>query len=312
MNSRKPLPPGLPEPAFTVGQAQSVGVPGHRLRARDLNAEVAGVRSLRHDLELAERCALFQLRLTPESFFSHTTAAQLHKIPVPHDAAHSSLLHISLPAPHRAPHARGIAGHSLQIEPHDLLTRPDGLRVTTPLRTWFDLAHMLGLLDLVAAGDALIHWRLPLVSAVDLADALNRPLNRRIRRKIRQAAALLNDRSESPPESKLRAILELAGLPLSGVNHVISDAFGEFVARTDLTIARYRIILEYQGDYHRTTKGQWRADMTRRAKLEAQGWRVMDLNADDLKNPTELVQRIRALAQLPPLLSTRTTPLSTP
>ena len=89
------------------------------------------------------------------------------------------------------------------------------------------------------------------------------------------------------------------------MNHVVTDRFGEFVARTDLIIDRYRIILEYQGDYHRTKKGQWRADTTRRAKLEAQGWRVMELNADDLRNPTELVQRIRALAQLPRLETTR-------
>ncbi|WEO77792.1 DUF559 domain-containing protein [Cryobacterium sp. SO2] len=301
MSARLPLPPDLPTPAFTVGHAQRAGVPGHRLRAADLNAEVAGIRSFRHDLTLPDRCALFQLRLAPESFFSHSTAALLHGMPVPYERATDARVHISFPSPHRAPHARGIAGHSLQVEAHDLMTSVDGLRLTTPLRTWFDLAHSLGLLDLVAAGDALIHWRRPLVSALDLAEALNRPLNRRVQRKLRHAGALLNDRSESAPESILRALLELAGLPVSGVNHVVTDRFGEFVARTDLLIDRYRIILEYQGDYHRTKKGQWRADMTRRAKLEAQGWRVMELNADDLRNPTELVQRIRALAQLPRL-----------
>jgi len=301
MSARHPLPPDLPTPAFSVGHAERAGVPAHRLRAADLNAEVAGIRSFRHDLSLPERCALFQLRLAPESFFSHSTAAVLHNMPVPYELATDGRVHIAFPAPHRAPHARGIAGHSLQVEAHDLMTLSTGLRVTTPLRTWFDLAHSLALLDLVAAGDALIHWRRPLVDALDLADALGRPLNRRVRRKLRHAGELLNDRSESAPESILRAILELAGLPVSGVNHVVTDEFGEFVARTDLVIDRYRIILEYQGDYHRTTKGQWRADMTRRAKLEAQGWRLMELNADDLRNPAELVRRIRALAQLPRL-----------
>lgn len=301
MNARGPLPPDLPTPAFSVQHARRAGVPAHRLRATDLNAEVAGVRSLQHDLSLAQRCALFQLRLTPSSFFSHSTAAMLHAIPVPYRVAHSALIHVSVPAPHRAPHAAGLAGHALQVQPHELMTLPDGLRVTTPLRTWFDLAHSLGLLDLVAAGDALIHWRQPLVSALDLAEALGQPFNRRIRRKLRHAGELLNDRSESPPESILRALLILAGIPVSAANHVVTDRFGEFVARTDLIIDRYRIILEYQGDYHRTTPGQWRADMSRRGKLEAQGWRVMELNADDLKDPAELVNRIRTLAQLPRL-----------
>jgi very-short-patch-repair endonuclease len=78
----------------------------------------------------------------------------------------------------------------------------------------------------------------------------------------------------------------------------VTDRFGEFVARTDFILDEYKLVLEYQGDYHRSTKGQWRADMTRRSKLEAEGWRVMELNADDLKDPIELVTRMRKLARL--------------
>jgi very-short-patch-repair endonuclease len=70
------------------------------------------------------------------------------------------------------------------------------------------------------------------------------------------------------------------------------------VARTDLILEKERVVLEYQGDYHRTTKGQWRADMTSRSRLEARGWRVMELNADDLKDPVELLARIGAMIAL--------------
>jgi very-short-patch-repair endonuclease len=66
-------------------------------------------------------------------------------------------------------------------------------------------------------------------------------------------------------------------------------------------LVRRGLALEYQGDYHRTKKGQWRADMSRRSKFEALGWRVMELNANDLKDPAELVDHIRAPAQLPRL-----------
>ncbi|MDZ4046071.1 MAG: DUF559 domain-containing protein [Rhodoglobus sp.] len=54
-----------------------------------------------------------------------------------------------------------------------------------------------------------------------------------------------------------------------------------------------RLIIEYQGDYHRT-RAQWRKDMTRRSRLEARGWRVMEVGADDLRDPRELVARVRA------------------
>lgn len=208
-------------------------------------------------------------------------------------------MHIALPSPARAPHANGVIGHMLQIENHELTVHGD-LRVTTPIRTWLDLAPMLSLHDLIAAGDHLIHWRLPQASPRDLAEAVLSRLDRRGRRKLSSALGLLNDRAESPQESILRVIVTLAGLPEPRINHEVTDRFGEFVARTDFIIDELKIVLEYQGDYHRTTKGQWRADMTRRSKLEALGWKVMELNADDLKDPDELVSRIRSLASLPP------------
>jgi len=231
------------------------------------------------------------------SFISHATAAKLHGIPLPYRLHTDARTHISVPAPARAPHARGIRGHMLQIESHEL-TVLDGLNVTTPIRTWLDLGTMLSLHDLVAAGDYLIHWRTPLASHVDLVEALASRLDRRGRKALAHALALLNDRAESPPESILRVIVVQAGLPEPRINHDVSDRFGEFVARTDLMIDEYKIVLEYQGDYHRKTPGQWRADMTRRSRLEALGWKVMELNADDLKDPEELVRRIRTLAAL--------------
>src|SRR5690606_13019222 len=105
-------------------------------------------------------CRLVQVRMPESAFFSHITAAKLHGIPLPYRLDKDPLVHVSVPAPARAPHAAGIAGHMLQIESREL-TVHDGLRVTTPIRTWLDLGTMLSLHDLVAAGDHLIHWRLP-------------------------------------------------------------------------------------------------------------------------------------------------------
>ncbi len=92
-------------------------------------------------------------------------------------------------------------------------------------------------------------------------------------------------------------ILTLAGLSDFAVNYVIvSTEMGRDV-RLDLAFRRQKLVLEYQGDYHRTAK-QWRKDMTRRSRLEADGWYVMELNVDDLANPTELVARIRRVLAL--------------
>lgn len=61
------------------------------------------------------------------------------------------------------------------------------------------------------------------------------------------------------------------------------------------------MILEYQGDYHRDPR-QFRADMTRFSKLEADGWYVIQINANDLANPQELVARIGQVLSTRPLI----------
>lgn len=64
--------------------------------------------------------------------------------------------------------------------------------------------------------------------------------------------------------------------------------------RTDLSWPAWRVVVEYQGDYHRAT-GQWRSDMRRRSALEAQGWTVIEANWDDVLDPAPLISRLRRL-----------------
>lgn len=210
-------------------------------------------------------------------------------------------LHVSVPVPSRAPHASGIAGHQTSA-PYWAMT-VHGIRLSHPARTWRDLATEMPLDHLVAAGDFLIHWRHPLVTVDELLLAMATATNRRGFARATLALPLLDDRAESAPESLLRVLLLGNGFTGLVINRHVDDRFGEFVARTDVGIPSLGIVLEYMGDYHRTTKGQWRADMTRRARLEATGTRVMEVNADDLRDPNELVSRIRQLASLPSIVS---------
>ncbi|HEY8911932.1 hypothetical protein [Lacisediminihabitans sp.] len=294
----RPLPPGIARGAFTVEEGRASGLSARRLRAGDLDRRYWGLRSAARASTLRERCLLLQRRLPDHAFFSHTTAAVLAGIPVPLSCETDPALHVSVVDPTRAPHARGLAGHRLRIEEIDIAVR-GGIRLTSAARTWCDLADILTLPDLVAAGDHIIHWRQPLATRKQLEVAVASRVGRRGLKVLRRAVQMLSDRAESPPESHLRVILLLAGFPEPRVNHAVTDRNGEFVGRTDLILDAEKIILEYQGDYHRPGQRQWRADMTRRSRLEALGWRVMELNADDLKDPVELVARIRALAALP-------------
>ncbi|MHA6669910.1 endonuclease domain-containing protein [Homoserinimonas sp. A447] len=62
--------------------------------------------------------------------------------------------------------------------------------------------------------------------------------------------------------------------------------------RGDFAFPREKVIVECQSEYHSETE-QFRRDMTRIANLPADGWYVMQVNADDLRNPRELTDRIR-------------------
>ena len=290
----EPLPPALIGAHFSVETARSEGVSRGRLRASDLDASVWGVRaSTGAEPDLLHRARSFSLRLPAEALFSHSTAAQLIGIPVPWWSRRDARLHVSVPAPRRAPHAAGLVGHRTRLTDRDGVV-VQSVRVTSPVRTWLDLASMVRFTDLVAAGDYIIHWRLPLADLDELAHAVEGFGRARGSVSLRAALPLLSDRAESPPESELRVILALGGLPAPDINHTLVDTETGRHVRPDFIFRERKVIIEYQGDYHRTRE-QWRKDMTRRSRLEAQGWYVLELNADDLCDPGELVARIRTI-----------------
>jgi len=289
---RMPLPTHLLSEPFVAGTS---GLPRKRLRAADLDQSIYGMRTQRGTapLDLLTRCRALAIRLRDDAAFSYTTAALLYGAPLPLHLERDPAIHLVVPAPESAPHARGIRGHSSALLPGDVVAR-SGLRVTSPARTWCDLASILDIGDLVAVGDFLVARQLPLARIDVLRHRVSAMGSSRGIRRARQAVELVRESSESRPESRLRVILVLAGLPEPRINHELVDSETGRHVRPDFMFVDCKVILEYQGDYHRT-KQQWRKDMTRRSRLEAQGWYVMELNADDLANPDELVVRVRTV-----------------
>jgi len=280
-------------PEFTVADALAAGASRKTLRRVRFDKSVWGVRRDSADpARLIDRCRMYALRLPTDSFFSHTTAALMWGAPLSLSDQAATKLHASIPAPGRAPHVRGIRGHELELDDRDTTVR-HGVRCSSPARTWCDLASILSLRDLVAVGDFLIHWRNPLTSIAELKKMSIRFRGRRGMARIREALELLSDRAESRPESHLRVIIVQGGLPMPVINLVLVDAETGRDVRTDFAFPELKLLIEYQGDYHRT-RAQWRKDMTRRSRLEAAGWKVMELNWDDLLEAGELVARIRA------------------
>ncbi|WP_157509451.1 hypothetical protein [Glaciibacter superstes] len=307
MNPLEPLPRGLYTGAFTTGafttrEAAARGVGKGRLRGRDLQKPFHGIRSVVPLVAVTDRARALQLRMPPGAFFSGVTAALIMGIPLPLRLSKAVELHIGVAAPMRACRVVGAVGHKLQLSPSDLRDW-GGLRVTTLARTWCDLASVLDLEDLVAAGDYIIHHRQPLASREELAAAVAAHPGRRGRARLLEALDLLDDRADSPPESVIRVTIVRAGISGLHANYPIWDARGVKIASADLCFPAHRVIFEYQGDYHRTEPERWRKDRTRIARLAAAGWHVIEIAADELRDRHVLLQLIRdALALYPAAL----------
>ena len=304
MTRRSALPAAIVGRPFTVKDAQANGVSHGRLSAGDLTTPFSGIRMpalsregwldpFETHRDLVRRlCQAYSLRMPPDAFYCGPTAALLHGIPLPTSQATNPALHVGLPRGSRAVHIVGARGHSYDIAIDDIVTR-DASRVTSVERTWCDLARWLPLGDLVAAGDWLIQRRRPLTSPARLEAAVAQYSGQRGVKNLRQAASLLNERAESPRESLLRVEVILAGLPAPEVNVELFDSRGRFLARADLLYREYRLILEYEGLQHLTDRAQWQRDIDRTHALEDEGWRIIRVTAEDLRDPRRLIKRIR-------------------
>lgn len=149
-------------------------------------------------------------------------------------------------------------------------------------------AALVDLVELVAAGDRLVQLGLTRPEVLVSTAAAFRG---RGAIAARRAAQLVRTRVESPQETELRLCLVLAGLPEPDVNVTLGSS-GEPLARVDLLLRRYRLVLEYEGDHHRRDLWQWNRDIARQEALEAEGWTVLRVTAEALGRPASLVARV--------------------
>jgi hypothetical protein len=239
------------------------------------------------------RCHLYAARLDGGVFFSHSTAGRIAGVPLPRRVEQLTRVHVTVPAPTRAPHAAGLIGHSRVTPPDDVVVDGSGLRVSAPVRLVCEMASVLDLPDLVAVIDHLIHHSRPAMTLEHLADRIG--VGDRISRSkvLRHAIALADERAESRPETLIRVWCVLAGLPRPVANHPTQDPVTGRPLRLDLAWPDLMIAVEYHGDHHRDP-AQWRRDLTRKGRLESVGWTIIELHADDLRDRAMLVDRIRA------------------
>jgi hypothetical protein len=276
-----------------------------RLRARDVDRPYHGVRSVSLDQQtVVGRCRAYEARMSATQLFSHLTAAQLYRIPLPRALENAADLHVSVTGAGTPPRLRGVVGHRMSATATPRLHR--GFAVTDPISTWCELASVLGLDDLIAAGDFLVSGRVTesgrepaLASIEQLRAGAMRFAGKRGARRVVEAAAAVRTGVDSRPETLLRLLLIRSGQPEPMINEPTFDETGRRLGKPDLSYDWARTAFEYEGDGHRTDAARFRRDIARRERFEDAGWRVIRVTADDLfVDPDGFIRRTtRTLAR---------------
>jgi very-short-patch-repair endonuclease len=188
---------------------------------------------------------------------------------------------------------KGMLAHTYDLT-FDECCVVDGMRVTTPARTAFDIGRTMRQDDAVVYLDSLARAT-DLKSADVLLLAERRPGSRGIRR-LRETLELIDGGAESPQETRVRLLLLRADMPKPETQIEFADDYGIVRIRVDMGWREWKVAVEYDGVKHWSDRRQRSWDIDRIAMLEAAGWVVIRVSAEMLSRPDVIIERVlRAL-----------------
>ena len=186
--------------------------------------------------------------------------------------------------------------HQLPLTEADIVTlerRGRRIRVTSVVRTLVDCFRFLPHEQALVIGDSALHQRL--TSVEDLRDAIHEGSPRGRRRALAVVEAL-EPKTESPGESRTRALLRRLGFERPVVQLRLETADGEY--RADFAWVELKIIVEFDGEGkyldYQPTPAVLLAERRRESLLMEQGWIFVRLRWSDLERPEEVRRRIQA------------------
>lgn len=233
---------------------------------------------------VAVRARAALLRAPEGAVVSHWTAARLWGGVVPDN----EWTHISFMRDVRF-RVRGVKHHRFR---HRLdIKRRHGVPVTSPEQTFCHLAAHLGLVDLVALGDRLVKkGRCSMADLVSYAEGWEG----QCQQEAVFAARLVRDRVDSVPETALRLLMVLAGLPEPEVDIRLHDADGRVRFRIELGYEGSLLAIEYDGRWHDAPEQKVHDDTRRSGLSTREGWRFVVVKTEELYDfPGTLLERIR-------------------
>lgn len=300
---RKPLPPELSGGSFTAAQARDAGLSRNRTRAKDVAVVSRGMRvPLEADLRGPTALRAYTAD-DPGAVIMDLTAAHLNGLPLPRRHQGDWRVYLGRPRGRNRARRGNVVGRVMTFREGEV-GMLKGLRITSPARTWLDLAVRLSVDELVAVGDHLVCEHGPeapvprraICTVADLEEVVSRHSGMRGVKKAREALELIRVGADSPQETALRLMLMDHGFPEPVLNHVLRRWDGKGVAWPDLAYVELRVSIQYDGGHH-DSPGQYTRDIRRQAFTEELGWREVRISKEDLSGrfPRALTKIRRAL-----------------
>jgi hypothetical protein len=288
--------------ALTGDQARKAGLSqrqiDYRVRAKRWRRETRDVFVLAGTRNTWQQRAMVAcLAGPPGTVTSHLSAAAVYGLSkAPKEPQ------VTIPRDGSGDRIRGARVRRADLRPGDKAVK-DRLPCTAPVQTVIDCAEVLdreALCDLV---DSALCRKLMQPSRLIRAAVAARRAARGPRRAAvgRLLEALEVWRSGappgSPPEAKLQRRLKEWGFPPAQRQVEVYDKDGRFLARADLGIVEWKVLLEYDSDEHHGPRC-WIADDERLDRVEEQtGWRMVSVDRFDLRpsnnNLRDRLERLR-------------------
>ncbi|MFE4545480.1 endonuclease domain-containing protein [Arthrobacter sp. NPDC056727] len=298
------LPQDLAAGSFTTSDAAARGISRKRQRQPDLAMPSRGIRvPLGGEATTAANLRAYTAS-HDASTLTHHCGARIWGYGLPGWMQEDWRIHVARERGGSKPRRRNVVGHRMTFKPGEVVIH-DGVRVTSPARTWLDLAGLLTVDELIAAGDSAVvaHGpefpvpRAPLTTV----DALQRmvaahPGMRGIKT-ARLALPEIRVGADSPQETRMRLILARTKLGEPVLNYIIRNTWGQPAVWPDAAYPEHCLALQYDGGHH-SDPVQAERDRKRQELTERLGWTELRIFKDDLDGEKPFVlEKVRATLQ---------------
>jgi hypothetical protein len=298
---RTPLPQELLSGSFTHHAARDLGVTRKRQRRPDVVIPSRGIRLPFDGAGGAAASLRAYTELDDASVLTHHSGARVWECALPTWMQEDWRVHVARERNGSKPRRRNVVGHRLTFKAGEVVMH-DGVRVTSPARTWLDLASLMTIDELVAAGDSLVcahgadfpRPKTALCSIEELRRMVGAHPGMRGMKTARLALSEIRVGADSPQETRMRLVLARSAQGEPMLNYVIRNTWGQPAVWPDAAYPAERIALQYDGGHHADPL-QIGSDVRRQALTERLGWREVRIYKEDLDGDKPfLLDKVRA------------------